>query len=120
MPNRRFVEAALILFGCLLLAGTVLLLSGCTKLHQIDEAIWGPTDAPSPSTGPADSPAPEPTPPVLEIVAAVLAFLGYGGMAAWVKRSNSRGTQTTNGLQAQLTDLQERLAAVEATSNPKE
>jgi len=120
MPNRRFVEAALILFGCLLLAGTVLLLSGCTKLHQIDDAIWGsPSEAGEPQPG-DEGPGPEPTPPVLEIVAAVLAFLGYGGMAAWVKRSNSRGTQTTNGLQAQLADLQERLAAVEATSNPKE
>jgi hypothetical protein len=109
MPDRRHINTAMIILACLLVAGTALLFAGCNRIEAIDDAIWG-----TPS-GPVDPNAPElpaSAPPILEISAAVLAMFGYGGMAAWIKRSNNTGKKYNEGLQTQVNVLRSEIAAL--------
>lgn len=102
--NQRF--AATFTAGVLLSTAALFLILGCGQLEQIDQAVWGTTDAP------AEHP-PGAAPPLLELIATGLAVLGFGGMSAWVKRSNTRGKTTAADLQEQINVLSTHVQLLE-------
>jgi hypothetical protein len=120
----RGFTVSLILLGALLLGMTLMPLFSCTKLWQADASFWG---TPGSTTNPAivaiggvnpGSPAGT-TPPLLEVVAGVLATAGFGGMATWLNRVKSNGaaavatvTATAEAHDAQIAQLVAQVAVL--------
>jgi len=90
-------------FAAVALAAAILagLFTGCAPIKALDEALWGTNEKP------AESP-PGDAPPIVEILAAALATLGYGGMYAWIRRIRNGNTQAT-------TDITVAIAKINAT-----
>lgn len=74
-------------------------LTSCQWAREVDEAIWNPA-----TTQDVEDPAA--APPLVEVIAAALALLGFGGMSAWIKRSNNRSRTSTADLAARITRLE--------------
>jgi len=74
-----------ILLGLVTLTLILLQLAGCALAKKIDAEIWKPPAA-DPNAPNASAP-----PPIAEGIAAVLASIGYGGMALWIRRSSRNG-----------------------------
>jgi len=96
---------ALHLLSVLLVAAfslaTCVAVPGCAPMKAVDEAIWGSPAAPA-------EPSPGTAPPIIEILAAALAALGYGGMYAWIRRIRNGNTVAT-------TDITVAIAKINAT-----
>lgn len=74
-------------------------LTSCQWAREMDEAIWNPPAA-------VDVEGPVAAPPLVEVIAAALALLGFGGMSAWIKRSNNRSRTTTKDLEVRMRALE--------------
>ena len=95
----------------LLALSALTVLMGCEVCKTIDKAIWSP-DPTGITVGTPGTPAtpgtqPGTSPPIAEIIAAVLGLFGFGGMAKWLHSSVKNGQVTTD-------DLEVRVAALEA------
>jgi len=86
----------------LCLVTLILLLSaliGCETVRAIDQNLWGTNPDPAaPQEGIA--------PPVIETVAAILAAIGYPGMAYWIHRNRKNGRTITTDLAARVDALE--------------
>lgn len=74
-------------------------LTSCQWAREVDEAIWNPPTS-------QDVVEPVSAPPLVEVIAAALALLGFGGMSAWIKRSNSRSKNSVTDLDKRITRLE--------------
>lgn len=63
----------------------------CKPIRKLDEAVWGTPETPAEKE-------PGEAPPILEVLAAALAALGYGGMAGWIHRNRKLDRKTAEGL----------------------
>lgn len=110
MPDGKVTWLAFCLFAAVVILFVMMATPGCRLAKNIDEAVWGSpattqpggTDVPT-----ATRPGPIPTaPPIIEIIAALLAAGGFGGMAGWLRKIR----RSANG---RLDSLEERLKRLE-------
>lgn len=110
MAYSRWGLVGVLCLGVLLLMLTLVMLSSCSRLQEMDRRIWGMPPPPGPAgSGPADSGAPGApggVPPIVQTLAGVLALAGYGGMAAWIRRSNRNGRATVGAVEQRLEALE--------------
>ncbi|GAH58204.1 unnamed protein product [marine sediment metagenome] len=110
MFHSRTTAVCFALLGLILLAYTLGALAGCAQLQELDKRLWGPTGDSAPMLrapgDPAGAPDPDQVPPIVQTAAGILALAGYGGMAAWIRRSNRNGRQTYADLEARLRTLE--------------
>lgn len=109
--------------GLLLLLYTAIGIFGCGKIAEIDEAIWSQGVHTEEQVAAGDAP------PIVEGIASALALLGYGGLAAWIRKNGKREARDVEAVHDQLTSstdatdtainvLDERIAALEAVDVP--
>jgi len=104
--------ALLIATGILL--ATMAMVAGCQVLREFDKQLADAAAAPdsTPVTtkpiGPV-TPDPEPPPPIFEIAAGVLAFLGYGGLAAYIRSTKKNGNAAIDEIWKVIQTIQGKL-----------
>ncbi|HUU23430.1 MAG TPA: hypothetical protein VM389_12940 [Phycisphaerae bacterium] len=102
--NSDRLNLAMVIFAALLLVATIMALPGCGVMRDIDKAIWEP---PTSTVEELDRAEP---PPLLEAAAGILAALGYGGFAVWIKRVKKNGNAQAVDLQHQIAELRADIA----------
>jgi len=65
---------------CCVVATAALVFPGCTRLLELDRQIWNPI-----TNTPAEDAAGTP-PPLIQIIANALAYVGLAGMALWLRK----------------------------------
>ena len=105
------MRTASLMLAVLLAGGTVAALTSCIPLEQANEYIFGRATSPTPGQ------PPQPAPPILELAASALAVLGYGGLATWIHKAGKNGRRRSTDLESRLTDIIERLAALEISAD---
>lgn len=122
MTKHRTFTTALLFLAILLAAWMLANAAGCRPLTAIDDFLWKAPAGADPDT-------PPPGESGVELIAAIAAALGYGGLAAWLAKVRKNGKTTAAALatridaietsrgyrpDAELTDLAHRMRELEA------
>lgn len=110
MPSEKTIWSAFIVVGCIIGVTIVVMLSGCSVMERVDEAIWKPppstsTSTSQPATAYGQPPAPT-APPIVEVVAGLLAAGGFGGMARWLHNIKKNSNGRMDSLNTRVTSLE--------------
>ncbi len=112
MPNRSNTIRAYLILAALFFALTLPLLSSCAAVKKFDETFWkapAPVTNPvTPTSQPAAPTAPAPATSVAELVGALLAAGGFGGMATWLRRIKKQNNGQVRSLDRRIQDLEAR------------
>lgn len=97
---------------------------GPCPLAELDAKIWGtPEISPAPGSPPGTPATPSTpgyAPPILETVAAILAMLGFGGMARWIQITKRSTNGNVDKLRQDYVGLAADVARLERTLSPSD
>lgn len=87
---------------CLVVAMVGFVLVGCEMMRRVDQAVWQ-------SPGPEVEGEPPAPPPIVEVVAGLLAAGGFGGMATWLRKQGNGTRRSLGELSARITALEREI-----------